>query len=94
MIASVGPAAPRTRRALVPLPSAAGTAQQRVEPAAPLQAPRLERRADFLAQLIAARDGMAQLRARRRADPAEAVRAYETAARLGEAVAPVERARA
>jgi hypothetical protein len=43
-----------------------------------------DRRAEFLAQLIAMRDGLPQARERRRAAPEDAVRAYRTAATVGE----------
>ena len=73
-IASIG----RTGRSLVvtaPAPSRAGE-PPRVEPAAPCCAVRIDRRADFLVQLIATRDGLEQTRLRRRAAPAEAASAY------------------
>jgi hypothetical protein len=41
-----------------------------------------DRRAEFLAQLIAMRDGLPQARERRRAAPEEAVHAYRTAATI------------
>jgi len=45
----------------------------------------LDRRSDFLAQLIAVREGMAQTRERRRAAPEHAVKAYRAASGLGRA---------
>jgi hypothetical protein len=47
-----------------------------VEAAAPAFGARLDRRADFLAHLLATREGLAQTRARRRAEPGEAAAAY------------------
>lgn len=69
--------------------SSRGTALVRVSPAvrdadttrpvegiAPGSGARLDRRADFLVHLLATRDGVAQTRARRRAEPGEAAAAY------------------
>jgi hypothetical protein len=67
---------------LVPVrPRRASPEPARVEPLAPLAAVRIDRRSDFLAQLIATRDDLAQARARRRADPGTAAAAYEAASR-------------
>jgi hypothetical protein len=60
-------------RALVPLSPAAARTSRR-------QAGRST--AEFTAQLIAAKDKAPQSRARRRADPTEALAAYQTASRL------------
>ena len=57
----------------------------RVEPIAPMAAVRLDRRADFLAHLIATRDDLPQTRVRRRAEPAEAIAAYGRARKLDDA---------
>jgi hypothetical protein len=70
----------RPRRA-----EAASTGVEPVAPAAAMSFVSLDRRSDFLAQLIAVRDGMAQMRERRRAAPEHAVSAYRTASRLGRA---------
>jgi hypothetical protein len=73
-IASIG----RTGRSLVVIaqPSSRAGEPPRVEPSAPCCAVRIDRRADFLVQLIATRDGLEQTRLRRRAAPAEAACAY------------------
>jgi hypothetical protein len=63
--------------------SQSGTEAARVEPIAPTFAVRIERQADFLAHLIATREALPQTRARRRAEPAEAVSAYGRSAKTG-----------
>ena len=71
-----------TRRgltAIVPLRAAASIPP--VEPVSAMTSTRLDRRSDFLAQLIATRDGMAQTRERRRATHSEAAQAYRSGAR-------------
>ena len=74
----------RTGTSLVSLRAAVPNAEAhpRVEPAAPCVAVRVDRRSDFLAQLIAIRDGLEQTRERRRIAPAAAVSAYRGAAEL------------
>ena len=62
----------------------------RVEPVAPvarMATAGFDRNAAFLVQLIAMRDGLPQARERRRAAPAEAMRAYSEAARRDDAFA-------
>jgi hypothetical protein len=54
----------------------------RVEPAARCAAVRIDRRSDFLAHLIAIREGVEQTRRHRRAEPAVALSAYRSAAAL------------
>ncbi len=61
--------------ALVPSPSAKAE-DVRVTPCKAAFGARLDRNAGFLAQLLAARDGVAQTRARRRVEPHEAIAAY------------------
>jgi hypothetical protein len=73
-------------------PRRAETDADGVEPVMPVAAMctvALDRRSDFLAQLIAARDGMAQARQRRRAAPGDAIDAYRVASRLGPALSPI-----
>lgn len=60
-----------------------------VEPVAPvarMTSLGFDRRAEFLAQLIAMRDGFPQARERRRAAPADAIRAYRETADLDDAI--------
>ena len=67
----------------------ADPAAGRVEPIAPvarMATTGFDRNAAFLAQLIAMRDGLPQARERRRAAPADAVRAYREAAELDDAI--------
>ena len=59
-----------------------------IEPVAPIVVTRLDRRAAYLAQLLAARDGLPQARARRRAEPQEAADAYRGMARRLASVDP------
>ncbi len=59
-----------------------GRALVALAPAAPAPSAGRYRQAPFLAHLLAVKDQHAQTRERRRADPAEAVAAYRTAARL------------
>jgi hypothetical protein len=54
----------------------------KVEPAAPCASARTDRRSDFLAHLIATREGVEQTRRHRRAEPAAAISAYRCAAEL------------
>jgi hypothetical protein len=54
----------------------------KVEPAAPCVFVRTDRRSDFLAHLIATRDGVEQTRRHRRAEPAAATSAYRRTAEL------------
>jgi hypothetical protein len=64
-------------RALAVVPSASAKAEDvRVTPCKEAFGFRLDRNAGFLTQLLAARDGLAQTRARRRAEPHEAIAAY------------------
>jgi hypothetical protein len=77
---AAGLVAVRARRAE---PGSAGV--EPVEPAVALSYVAYDRRSDFLAQLIAVRDGMAQTRERRRAAPEHAVNAYRAASGLGRA---------
>jgi hypothetical protein len=63
-------------------PRPEATAADGIEPpraAAAMAYRPFDRRAEFLAQLIAMRDGLPQARDRRRAAPAEAIRAYREA---------------
>jgi hypothetical protein len=60
----------------VPSASRSETSERRVDPIAAIDAVRIDRRADFLAHLIATRDDHPQTRLRRRADATEAARAY------------------
>jgi hypothetical protein len=57
-------------------------APRRIEPAARCAPVRPDRRSDFLAHLIATRDGVEQTRRHRRAEPAAAISAYRHAAEL------------
>ena len=81
MITPVRPVSADMRLIAARPASQAGSETPRVEPIAPTQAVRIDRRADFLAHLIATRDGLPQTRLRRRADPAEAIEAYGRAGR-------------
>jgi hypothetical protein len=66
-----------------PRPDAtAAEGQERPRPAAAMAFRPFDRRAEFLAQLIAMRDGLPQARERRRAAPEEAIRAYREAMAL------------
>ena len=84
MIAPVRPISAGTSLAMVRPVSRDGTEAARVEPIAPTYAVRIDRRADFLAHLIATREGLPQTRARRRAEPAEAAAAYGRSANKSE----------
>jgi hypothetical protein len=57
-------------------------APRRVEPAARCASVRADRRSDFLAHLIAVRDGLEQTRRHRRADSSVAISAYRHTAEL------------
>ena len=81
MITPVRPLSAGTRLTAIRPASQAGTDIPRVEPIAPAYAVRVDRRADFLAQLIATRDDLPQTRLRRRASPAEAIEAYGRSAK-------------
>ena len=83
MITPVRPILAGTGLAVVRPVSQSGTEAARVEPIAPTFAVRIERQADFLAHLIATREALPQTRARRRADPAEAISAYGRSAKTG-----------
>jgi hypothetical protein len=75
----VGSMAGRSQQGALVLAPRARPAGSRVDPVAPVspsEGPRLDRRADVLAQMIAARDGFEQARDRRRAPVADALDAY------------------
>jgi hypothetical protein len=70
-------------------PRPEATTAERIEaprPAATMAFRPFDRRAEFLAQLIAMRDGLPQARERRRAAPADAVRAYCEATALDDCI--------
>ena len=81
MITPVRPVLAGTRLIAARSAPQPGGETPRVEPIAPTQALRIDRRADFLAHLIATRDDLPQTRLRRRADPAEAIEAYGRASK-------------
>jgi hypothetical protein len=81
MIAPVRPTSTGRDLAVSRSASQAGTGTHRVEPIARVEAVRIDRRADFLAHLIATRDGLPQTRIRRRAEPSEAAAAYGRSAK-------------
>src|SRR5262245_9212294 len=82
--------------AVVPLhaPASGQARVEPVEPAAPahMRFGRVDRSTEFLTQLIGMRDGFPQARARRRAAPADAIRAYrETRGRIAQGASVLDR---